>query len=164
MEWSKGHRGNEALGGHARDGARNACAEIVTNAWRSSYAQGPLVASAGAGNVLGGGDWSEDRLLPDAIKAFSAGETLIIRSPLAERPWQHVAEPLAAYLMIVRAMLEEGALYARAWNVGPRVDDIVSVEQIVKMLAQAWGHGARWAVRAPPVMLHDAGLLYLDSS
>ncbi|MBS0964977.1 CDP-glucose 4,6-dehydratase [Acetobacter okinawensis] len=163
-EWSYGYRENDALGGHDPYSASKACTEIVTNAWRSSYAHGPLVASARAGNVFGGGDWSEDRLLPDAIKAFSAGETLIIRSPLAERPWQHVAEPLAAYLMIVRAMLEEGALYARAWNVGPRVEDIVSVEQIVKMLAQAWGHGARWEVRAPAVMLHEAGLLHLDSS
>ena len=116
-ETSAAHKEDDALGGRDIYSASKACAEIITHAYRESF--GLPVVTARAGNVIGGGDWSEDRLIPDAARAFSAKEILVLRSPQALRPWQHVVEPLLGYVMLVRAMLEENIRCRRAYNFGP---------------------------------------------
>ena len=121
-EWLWGYRENEALGGHDPYSSSKACAEIVTAAYRASFAGTKptlAIATARAGNVIGGGDWAKDRLVPDAIEAFSNKAPLHIRSPAAIRPWQHVLEPLAGYLMLAQRLVQDGATFAEAWNFGP---------------------------------------------
>ncbi len=163
-EWLWPYRENDHLGGHDPYSASKACAEIIATAYRKSFLAeaGIHLASARAGNVIGGGDWATDRLIPDFLRAIDRGETLIIRSPSAIRPWQHVLEPLSGYLLLAERLYEEGEQFAEAWNFGPNDDDAKPVSWIVERLC-AQIPGSKWqteTVKQP----HEAGLLKLDSS
>ena len=164
-EREAGYREDEAMGGFDPYSSSKGCAELVTSAYRQSYFSKSVnhLASARAGNVIGGGDWSQDRLIPDAIKAFEANEPLMIRNPLATRPWQHVLEPLSGYLILAQALYEQGAAYASAWNFGPRDDDNRTVQEVVNLLISSWGNSARWEKEGSE-QPHEAHLLKLDCS
>ena len=163
-EWLWPYRENDRLGGHDPYSASKACAEIATAAYRNSFLADANIhlASVRAGNVIGGGDWAIDRLIPDFLRALDAGETLKIRSPNAIRPWQHVLEPLSGYLSIAEKLYTEGRTFAEAWNFGPNEEDAKSVGWIVKQLcAQIPGARCETENARQP---HEAGLLKLDSS
>jgi CDP-glucose 4,6-dehydratase len=156
------------MGGYDPYSNSKGCAELVTSAYRQSYfppskyqEHRHAIASARAGNVIGGGDWSQDRLIPDAIKAFENSQALYIRNPLAIRPWQHVLEPLSGYLVLAQTLYEKGAQYAGAWNFGPREDDAQSVKKVVDLLISAWGAPATW-VQDAASHPHEAQTLKLD--
>jgi CDP-glucose 4,6-dehydratase len=164
-EWPWPYREDDALGGHDPYSASKAASELVIDSYRKSYLddQGVRVASARAGNVIGGGDWSEDRLLPDAVRAWQRGEVLEIRRPGAIRPWQHVVEPLAGYLVLAQR-LWQGEAATTAYNFGPASDQAAPVRQVIDLAAQAWGVGAQTAWgdgRAGP---HESGLLTLETA
>lgn len=169
-EWLWPCRENEAMGGYDPYSSSKGCAELVTGAYRNSYfnantyAQHQVaLASARAGNVIGGGDWAEDRLVPDILGAFSRGKPVMIRNPHAVRPWQHVLEPLRGYLTLAERLFADGAAYAEAFNFGPREDDAQPVEWIVRQLAAKWGDSAVWRVDGGHHP-HEASLLRLDVS
>ncbi len=166
-EWSWGYRENDALGGHDPYSASKAAAELVVQSYRSSFfsgAGGVQLASARAGNVIGGGDWSEDRLIPDAARAAEAQQPLRIRNPGATRPWQHVLESLHGYLLLGAALLEQGAQHAEAFNFGPDAPDNVSVGALLERLQRHWPE-LHWEVDAADgAAPHEANFLYLDSS
>lgn len=166
-EWVWGYRENEPMGGYDPYSNSKGCAELVTSAYRQSYFSNPnstnQVASARAGNVIGGGDWSEDRLIPDAIKAFEANKPVKIRNPLATRPWQHVLEPLSGYLMLSQALYEQGSSFATGWNFGPSDEDNRSVQDVVELVISGWGSSARWEKEGSE-QPHEANLLKLDCS
>jgi CDP-glucose 4,6-dehydratase len=163
-EWHWGYREDEPLGGYDPYSSSKACAELVTAAYRSSFLaqQGVLVASARAGNVIGGGDWAADRLLPDYFRAADKGKALEIRSPDAVRPWQHVLEPVMGYMALAEALLAGRAECAEAWNFGPSDDDARPVRWILDELTRLY-HSAPW-VNAAGDHPHEAHLLKLDSS
>ena len=163
-EWVWPYRENEAMGGFDPYSSSKACSELVTAAYRNSFLEpaGIHLASARAGNVIGGGDWAADRLIPDFLKALDAQRTLTIRSPQATRPWQHVLEPIAGYLMLAQALYEEGEAFAAPWNFGPEDSDARPVQWIVEYLC-GQVPGASWQCDASP-QLHEANLLKLDSS
>lgn len=165
MDWDWGYRETDALGGADPYSSSKACAELVCEAWRSSFFTGSeaLIATARAGNVIGGGDWAEDRLVPDAMRAFTKGETMEIRSPAAVRPWQHVLEPLAGYMALAERLYEGDGSCARGWNFGPPAEDSRSVEAVVKRLTELWGEGASYRI-AENSTLRESRLLRLDSS
>ncbi|MEP6480446.1 MAG: CDP-glucose 4,6-dehydratase [Rhodoglobus sp.] len=160
-----GYREDEPLGGYDPYSSSKAAAELVTAALRRSFLadRGIAVASARAGNVIGGGDWAADRLVPDALTAFSQGRPVEIRNPEAVRPWQHVLEPLSGYLLLAERLSDGGQEYAEAWNFGPDADDALPVRAILERLAQLWGDGASW-VGDTAEHPHEAGLLGLDAS
>ncbi len=165
-----GHPFNEGdpLGGHDPYSASKAAAEIVVASYRSSFfgnGRHPArVASARAGNVIGGGDWAADRLVPDCIRAFAAGEPVRLRSPDAVRPWQHVLGPLSGYLTLaVRLLGEDGERFTQAWNFGPDADDDASVSEVAQRIATLWG-GSAQVERGPDPHRQEAGLLRLDST
>jgi CDP-glucose 4,6-dehydratase len=165
-EWFWGYRENDALGGFDPYSNSKACSELVTASYRSAFFganSGVAVASARAGNVIGGGDWGQDRLVPDLIRAFSSGKAANIRRPDAIRPWQHVLEPLSGYMLLAQRLFEHGAEAAQAWNFGPREEDARPVRWVAQSLAQAWGKNAQWTVdkQAHP---HEAHYLKLDCS
>jgi CDP-glucose 4,6-dehydratase len=164
-EWAWGYRENEPMGGHDPYSSSKGCAELVTSAYRSSFMKdkGIALATARAGNVIGGGDWARDRLIPDILAAFEAGKQVLIRNPHATRPWQHVLEPLRGYLSLAERLYSDGPAFAEAWNFGPYGDDAKSVEWIVKQLAQRWGQGASWQVDDGEHP-HEANYLKLDIS
>jgi CDP-glucose 4,6-dehydratase len=166
-EWVWGYRENEPMGGYDPYSNSKGCAELVVSAYRQSYFSSPSsinkVASARAGNVIGGGDWSEDRLIPDAIKAFERNVPLMIRNPLATRPWQHVLEPLSGYLILAQALYEQGSAFASGWNFGPRDEDNRAVKEVVELLISGWGDSARWRKEGSE-QHHEANLLKLDCS
>ena len=170
-EWVWGYREDEPLGGHDPYSSSKACSEIVTSSYRRSFfaervGKGRVVnvASARAGNVIGGGDWSKDRLIPDALAAFAAKKPVEIRFPHAIRPWQHVLEPLSGYLMLAQALYsEDGDQFAQAWNFGPRDDDAQSVQWIVENMAKMWSAQACWTINSTP-QPHEANYLKLDVS
>lgn len=157
------YREDEPMGGHDPYSASKGCAELVTAAYRASYFENVALASVRAGNVIGGGDWAEDRLLPDACRAAVAGQPVRVRSPGAVRPWQHVLEPLAGYLLLAQKLWQAGAPFAQAWNFGPDLDDARPVGEVMDRVARLWGDGLRWQPDggAHP---HEAGLLRLDST
>lgn len=163
-EWHWPYRENEALGGHDPYSSSKACSEIVTSAWRRSFLaeRGVLVASARAGNVIGGGDWAQDRILPDFLRAIDAGQSLIIRSPNAVRPWQHVLEPLSGYLLLAAQLLQGVKADADAFNFGPSDADARPVAWIAEELCRQIPGAAFEA--SGDASLHEAGLLRLDSS
>ncbi len=163
-EWVWGYRENEPMGGFDPYSSSKGCAELVTAAYRRSFLEsaGVALASARAGNVIGGGDWAEDRLIPDFLRALDAGETLRIRSPLSTRPWQHVLEPLSGYLLLAERLYTEGANFAEAWNFGPADKDAKSVQWLVERLAEM-RNDANWQCDATP-QPHEAHCLKLDSS
>jgi len=166
-EWVWGYRENEPMGGYDPYSNSKGCAELVTSAYRQSYFSSlnsnNKVASARAGNVIGGGDWSGDRLIPDAIKAFEANEPLLIRNPLAIRPWQHVLEPLSGYLILAQALFERGTPFASGWNFGPRDEDNRAVQEVVDLLISSWGDSVKWEKEGTE-QPHEANLLKLDCS
>lgn len=169
-EWIWGYRENEPMGGFDPYSNSKGCAELVTSAYRSSFfnpqgyaKHGVALASARAGNVIGGGDWAEDRLIPDIISAFSEGRLVSIRSPHAVRPWQHVLEPLRGYLTLAERLYVDGVDYAEGWNFGPNEVDAKSVGWIVDTLARQWGAGATWSLDGAEHP-HEATYLKLDIS
>lgn len=158
---------SDPLGGAEPYGLSKAAAELVSEAWRKGFlaAGGVGLATARTGNVIGGGDWSEDRLVPDAMRAFTAGRELVVRNPEAIRPWQHVIEPLAGYLMLAQALATGADWPARAWNFGPSPDQCYRVTEVVERIAARWGGRPRWRVgRNAAEGPHEAMLLTLDSS
>jgi CDP-glucose 4,6-dehydratase len=164
--WVWGYRESDRLGGHDPYSNSKACAELVVDSYRRSFfgTEGaPKIATARAGNVIGGGDWSRDRLVPDAIRAFIAGETIRLRNPKAVRPWQHVVDPVAAYLTLLEKMVVDGDQYAGEWNFGPIAASDVPVETVVERLIHYWGPGPRWEIDAG-VHPHEAAYLKLDCS
>ena len=168
QNWYWGYRENDRLGGHDPYSNSKACAELVVSAYRDSFLGGsdarPVhVASARAGNVIGGGDWARDRLVPDAIRAFSEGRILKIRNPRATRPWQHVLEPLRGYLMLAQHLYEQGDAFASAWNFGPKPGDVRPVNWLVERIASSWDSTATWQVDAGDHP-HEAQMLQLDWS
>lgn len=162
-EWVWPYRENEPLGGFDPYSSSKACSEIITAAYRQSFYQGVGrgLASARAGNVIGGGDWSEDRLIPDFLRAIDRNETLLIRSPNATRPWQHVLEPLAGYLALAESVYSQPLVFDQAFNFGPEESDVKSVEWIVRRLCEQI-KGSTY--RVEPATLHEAQCLKLDSS
>jgi CDP-glucose 4,6-dehydratase len=163
-EWVWGYRENEAMGGFDPYSSSKGCAELVTSAYRQSFLQpaGIALASARAGNVIGGGDWAEDRLIPDFLRALDAGEILKIRSPQSTRPWQHVLEPLSGYLTLAERLYAEGMSFAEAWNFGPKDEDARPVGWIVERMAEM-REDVLWQCDET-LQPHEANYLKLDSS
>ncbi len=155
---------DDAMGGYDPYSSSKGCSELVTAAYRRSFLTeaGIAVASARAGNVIGGGDWSEDRLIPDFLRAIDKNETLVIRSPNAIRPWQHVLEPLAGYLLLAEKLVTNGEQFAQGWNFGPADEDAQTVAWIIEKLISA-APNANWQIDENP-QLHEANYLKLDSS
>jgi CDP-glucose 4,6-dehydratase len=164
-EWAWGYREDEAMGGHDPYSSSKGCAELVSSAYRKSFLKdaGIAIASARAGNVIGGGDWALDRLVPDTLSAIEKGQPVQIRNPLAIRPWQHVLEPLSGYLLLAEKLYEQGQAFADGWNFGPRDDDSRQVKWIVEHLCQSWGEGASWQLQHGDHP-HEASFLKLDIS
>lgn len=165
-EWVWGYRENEAMGGHDPYSSSKGCAELVTTAYRRSffYANDTAsIASARAGNVIGGGDWAEDRLIPDILKAFENSKSVVIRNPLSTRPWQHVLEPLSGYLVLAQNLYNEGDAFAEAWNFGPKEEDCKPVNWILDKMVEYWGRDAKWELDKNNNP-HEAGFLKLDCS
>ena len=169
-EWIWGYRENEAMGGYDPYSNSKGCAELVTAAYRNSYfnpekfaEHGVALASVRAGNVIGGGDWAADRLIPDIMRAIVQGKPVHIRNPHAIRPWQFVLEPLSGYLMLAQKLTQEGAAYSEAWNFGPKDEDAKPVSWIVDRLTQTWGEGASWVLDDGDHP-HEAHYLKLDCS
>ncbi len=176
-EWAWGYRESDRLGGHDPYSASKACSELVTAAYRSSYFRDdrPLhVATARAGNVIGGGDWAEDRIVPDFVSSIRRGQALHLRNPGAVRPWQHVLDPLRGYLMLGEKLAEDGERFAEAWNFGPACESHVSVGEFAEGLAIAWGGGSVVANGSPEEKspeenmhesnMHETNYLALDCS
>jgi CDP-glucose 4,6-dehydratase len=165
-EWAWGYRENEPMGGHDPYSSSKGCAELVTAAYRKSFFNennSAFLASARAGNVIGGGDWSDDRLIPDILKAFEKNEPVIVRNPMATRPWQHVLEPLSGYLVLAQHLYEDGSTYAEGWNFGPKDEDCKPVSWILDKMVTKWGKGASWELDKNNNP-HEAGYLKLDCS
>ncbi len=164
-EWVWPYRETEALGGRDPYSASKACTELAVAAWRASFfdATAVALASARAGNVIGGGDWAENRLIPDCIRAMTAGRAIEIRSPNATRPWQHVLEPLCGYLLLAERLWNDGAAVAEAWNFGPAMIDVKPVGDIVETVTRLWGDNASWQVIGAQGG-HEAGLLAVDAA
>lgn len=163
-ERPEGYDEAEPLGGHDPYSASKAGAELIAAAYRRSFfaTRGPRVATVRAGNVIGGGDWSSDRLVPDAMRALSAGQPVQVRNPVAVRPWQHVLEPLRGYLMLAEQLIADSG-FAEAWNFGPRDEDAVPVAALVSLLLDHW-EGGRWEAVPEANPPHEAGLLRLNWS
>lgn len=164
-EWEWGYRETDPLGGHDPYSASKAATELVVGSYRRAFfhaLDAPLLATARAGNVIGGGDWSEDRLIPDLVRAAAAGLTLEIRSPDATRPWQHVLESLSGYLLLGQRLLEGNIDAAQSWNFGPEADGNRSVAEVLSTLEAHWPQLV-WQLTDEP-QPHEATLLYLDSA
>lgn len=165
-EWPWGYRENEPMGGHDPYSSSKGCCELLIASYRNSFfntADTPALASVRAGNVIGGGDWSDDRLIPDILKAFEKLEPVVVRNPLSTRPWQHVLEPLSGYLVLAEELYTNGDDFAGGWNFGPKDEDCQSVEKILNTMIKTWGTGASWQMdtNSNP---HEAGFLKLDCS
>jgi CDP-glucose 4,6-dehydratase len=163
-EWLWGYRENDELGGHDPYSASKAAAELVFAAYAASYFRGRTglgCASARAGNVIGGGDWSENRIVPDCIRALRRGEPILLRRPQATRPWQHVLEPLSGYIQLAAALARDPVRYDGAWNFGPGGEMARTVLDLANGIAAQWG-GGRVEVRTSPDDPHEAGLLHLN--
>jgi CDP-glucose 4,6-dehydratase len=164
-EWAWGYRENEAMGGFDPYSSSKGCSELVTAAYRQSFFAhtDTALASARAGNVIGGGDWASDRLVPDILRAFEQNLPALVRNPHATRPWQHVLEPLSGYLILAQQLYTQGQTCAEGWNFGPQDDDAQPVHWITDHLAQHWGQGARWQTDGGQHP-HEANHLKLDIS
>ena len=164
-EWIWGYREDEPMGGHDPYSNSKGCAELVSSAYRKSFLHdaGIGLATARAGNVIGGGDWALDRLVPDILAALEQQQPVLIRNPHAIRPWQHVLEPLSGYLLLAQRLYEYGHTDAEGWNFGPRDEDAQPVQWIVERLCEAWGSGASWSLQ-PGNHPHEAHFLKLDIS
>ncbi|WP_343710970.1 CDP-glucose 4,6-dehydratase [Kosakonia radicincitans] len=169
-EWVWGYREHEAMGGYDPYSNSKGCAELVASAYRNSFfnekdyaKHGVALASVRAGNVIGGGDWAKDRLIPDILRSFENNQTVIIRNPHAIRPWQHVLEPLSGYIAIAQRLYEEGPAFAEGWNFGPHEDDAMPVQFIVETMVKIWGDDAAWLLDGNEHP-HEAHYLKLDCS
>lgn len=165
QEWDWGYRETDRLGGHDPYSASKAGAELVAASYRSAFfhaEDAPLLASARAGNVIGGADWSEDRLIPDLVRSMAAQQSLEIRSPNATRPWQHVLEPLSGYLLLGQKLIEGDKNFANAWNFGPERSGNCTVADVLDLLQTHWPE-MKWHQTGAP-QPHEANLLYLDST
>lgn len=169
-EWVWGYRENEPMGGFDPYSSSKGCAELVTAAYRNSFfntvrhsEHQVALATARAGNVIGGGDWANDRLIPDVLRAIESGQSANIRNPQATRPWQHVLEPLNGYLVLAEKLYTEGPAFAEAFNFGPAEEDAKPVQWIVEQLTQSWGDGASWHLDGGKHP-HEAHYLKLDCS
>ena len=165
-EWEWGYRENEPMGGYDPYSNSKGCAELVVSAYRRSFFNSndtAAVASARAGNVVGGGDWAEDRLIPDILRAFEKQQPVIIRNPLSTRPWQHVLEPLSGYLVLAQHLWQEGQTFAEGWNFGPKDDDCRPVQWILDKMVHFWGKGAYYEIDKSQ-QPHEANFLKLDCS
>ena len=169
-EWVWGYRENEPMGGYDPYSNSKGCAELVTSAYRSSFfnanshaQHGVALATVRAGNVIGGGDWAVDRLIPDILAAFEQGQRVDIRNPQATRPWQHVLEPLRGYLTLTERLFEHGFSYGEGWNFGPNDEDAKPVGWIVEKMAALWGSAAQWQIDTGQHP-HEANYLKLDIS
>ncbi len=170
-EWVWGYREDDSLGGYDPYSSSKACAEFITSAYRNSFfsqkeygkSHAVAIATARAGNVIGGGDWAKDRLVPDCMRAFIAQEKIVLRNPHSIRPWQHVLEPLLGYLMLAQGLFDKGAAFSGAWNFGPEDSDSKPVEWIVNYLCRRWGTNAGYAVDPHP-QPHESNYLKLDCS
>ena len=165
-EWDWGYRESEPMGGHDPYSSSKGCAELVTSAYRRSFFSSEdtaSLASARAGNVIGGGDWAEDRLIPDILKAFEKSEPVVIRNPLSTRPWQHVLEPLSGYLVLAQELFLNGNEFAEGWNFGPKDEDCKPVSWILDKMVESWGGNASWSLDKENNP-HEAGFLKLDCS
>lgn len=170
-EWIWGYRENEPMGGYDPYSSSKGCAELVTAAYRNSYfnpstfnnQHSTALASARAGNVIGGGDWAGDRLIPDILRAMLSDSPAVIRNPYAVRPWQHVLAPLSGYLLLAQKLWQDGPAYGEAWNFGPNDEDAKPVSWIADYLTKAWSEGASW-VSDGGDHPHEAHYLKLDSS
>jgi len=165
-EWEWGYRENEPMGGYDPYSNSKGCAELVTDGYRRSFLADSetAVASGRAGNVIGGGDWAEDRLIPDILNAFGEGRSAIVRNPDAIRPWQHVLEPLSGYLVLAQRLYQDGQSAARAWNFGPWDEGARPVNWIADKMADMWGDDARWELFGDADQPHEATYLKLDIS
>lgn len=165
-EWRWGYREGEPLGGYDTYSASKACAELVTSSYRQSFFNNTpnhcALASARAGNVIGGGDWAADRLVPDILKSLQKAEPVVLRNPQAIRPWQHVLEPLAGYMTLAKQLCESGQSYAEAWNFGPPEEGAKTVQWMTEELISQWGSGS-WELEAG-AQPHEATYLKLDCS
>jgi CDP-glucose 4,6-dehydratase len=169
-EWHWGYRENEAMGGYDPYSSSKGCAELLIASYRRSYfpsdsysVHQKAVASVRSGNVIGGGDWAEDRLIPDIIRSFQRGEKVHIRSPHATRPWQHVLDTLSGYIMLAEKLYDSGPKYAEAWNFGANEGDAKPVQWIVEHMAKHWGSAAQWCIDSGE-QPHEAKYLKLDCS
>jgi CDP-glucose 4,6-dehydratase len=160
-EWVWGYRESDAMGGHDPYSASKGCAELVTSSYRKSFGNDLNIASARAGNVIGGGDWSDDRLIPDIVRAVAAKQVVQIRNPGAVRPWQHVMEPLAGYLMLAERLFTDGEPFAGGWNFGPSIGDTQPVSALVERLSQTFD--CEWQLDDGEHP-HEAHFLKLDIS
>ena len=169
-EWMYPYRENDRLGGYDPYSASKACAELLIDSYRNSFfnikdydnhLKG--IAVARAGNVIGGGDWSKDRLIPDIIRSLMASQPIIVRNPKAVRPWQHVLEPIVAYLSLGMHLEQQPLIFSQAYNFGPKVEDALSVEEMLKLAIKAWGYG-EYTFEKEENQPHEAGLLKLDIS
>lgn len=163
-EWIWGYRENEQMGGYDPYSNSKGCSELVTSAYRQSFFQSQTsvsIASARAGNVIGGGDWSDDRLIPDVLKAFDLGKPVVIRNPLATRPWQHVLEPISGYLSLAEKLYNSENEYAEGWNFGPNDEDAKPVSEVLEYLVAHWPSHASWLLDESS-QPHEAQLLKLD--
>jgi CDP-glucose 4,6-dehydratase len=164
--WQRGYREDDAMGGHDPYSSSKGCAEFVTAAYRSSFFSGEPkrgLASARAGNVIGGGDWAEDRLIPDIVRAIGTRRAVEVRNPDAVRPWQHVLEPLHGYLLLAERLYEAPGEFAAGWNFGPAESDARDVLWVVKRFAALWGPEAKWTLDEKPHP-HEAAHLRLDAT
>jgi CDP-glucose 4,6-dehydratase len=169
-EWVYGYRETDSMGGYDPYSSSKGCAELVTSAYRRSFftpndygkKHNVALTSVRAGNVMGGGDWGEDRVIPDCISALSQNKAIVIRNPQATRPWQYILEPLTGYLLLGGLMHEDGVGYSSAWNFGPNDESIITVEELVKLITKHWGSGAYTIDTSNHP--HEAGLLKLDAS
>jgi CDP-glucose 4,6-dehydratase len=170
-EWHWGYRENDAMGGFDPYSSSKGCAELVTNSYRSSFfnpdkyhEHGVAIASARAGNVIGGGDWADDRLIPDVVRAFTKHEPVKLRNPASIRPWQHILEPLGAYMLLAERLYANGKSYAEAWNFGPNETDTKSTGWLVERFANHWNQEASTLVEQGVEAEHEAVYLRLDCS
>ena len=167
-EWVWGYRENDPMGGHDPYSASKGATEIVCSAYLRSYfdknGRGPHIgcATARAGNVIGGGDWAKDRIIPDCIRALSKGEPIIIRNPQATRPWQHVLDPLCGYLLLAQRLFENPVRFSGAWNFGPSASDQITVKELAERFIASWGSGTIQTPQLIEKAPHEAHLLYLS--
>lgn len=170
-EWVWGYRENEPMGGYDPYSSSKGCSELITAAYRRSFfnlnefgkSHNTLLASARAGNVIGGGDWAKDRLIPDIMKAAAINEEVTIRNPDSTRPWQHVLEPLSGYLLLGQRLLEKKKEFADAWNFGPNKEETITVREVVKNIKNIWSK-INYEISQSGQDLHEANLLKLDYS
>lgn len=162
-EWEWGYREDEPMGGLDPYSCSKGCSELITNSFRHSFYKNIAISSARAGNVIGGGDWADDRLIPDALRAFEKLENVKIRNPKSTRPWQHVLEPISGYLLLAEKLYQDHYTFSGAWNFGPNDSDAISVESMVKQLCSKWSNDCSWEIDNS-CNLHEANLLKLDIS